>query len=45
MFTISVQVTDRDGRVIFTGLNHGATVKLAIEDMVELLRYAWKAFG
>lgn len=45
MFTISVQVTDRDGKVIFTGLKHGATVRLAIEELVELLRYAWKAFG
>lgn len=45
MFTISVQVTDRDGKVILTGLKHGATVRLALEEMAKLLRYAWKAFG
>lgn len=42
MFTLSFQVTDQDGKVIFTGLKHGATVRLAIVEAVDALRLAWR---
>lgn len=42
MFTLSFQVTDQDGKVIFTGLRHGATIRLTIVEAVDALRLAWR---
>lgn len=44
MFTLSFQVTDKDGKLIFMGVKHGATIRLTIEDTVDALRVAWKAW-